>query len=164
MSSWWCSQVRDITPNTWVLSQVLGDELPPKIETKVVVPLSKMQRFLYSAILTQDLSALISAAGLRPSNHCYIRRPPCTHTTPTLAASLVHLANELPTERTERCGNHLSESQFPGAGNTSVTDRKSTKRSAVPLEYARLSSLLMHLRKVCPINPCHSRVRSFPYR
>ncbi|KAJ1492621.1 P-loop containing nucleoside triphosphate hydrolase protein, partial [Baffinella frigidus] len=70
--------------------EVLGDELPPKIETKVVVPLSKMQRFLYSAILTQDLSALISAA-----------------------------------------------------------DRKSTKRSAVPLEYARLSSLLMHLRKVC---------------
>jgi SWI/SNF-related matrix-associated actin-dependent regulator of chromatin subfamily A member 5 len=37
---------------------VLSAELPPKIEKKIVVPLSPMQRFLYSGILGQDLSGM----------------------------------------------------------------------------------------------------------
>jgi ribosomal protein L12E/L44/L45/RPP1/RPP2 len=39
---------------------VLSAELPPKIEKKIVVPLSSMQRFLYSAILGKDLSGMQS--------------------------------------------------------------------------------------------------------
>jgi superfamily II DNA or RNA helicase len=38
---------------------VLSDELPPKTEKKIVVPLSSMQRFLYSGILRNDLSTLM---------------------------------------------------------------------------------------------------------
>lgn len=42
---------------------VLSAELPPKIEKKIIVPLSSMQRFLYSGILQQDLSSVILPAG-----------------------------------------------------------------------------------------------------
>jgi SWI/SNF-related matrix-associated actin-dependent regulator of chromatin subfamily A member 5 len=80
--------------------EVLAHELPPKVETKVMVPLSKMQRFLYSAILTQDLEKLVSAAGNA-------------------------------TDRGEQ-----------RAGRRAA-------KAAAPMEYARLSSLLMQLRKVC---------------
>ena len=63
---------------------VLNMELPPKIEKKIMVPLSEMQRFLYAAMLKQDVGTLL--------------------------------------QKTNR--------QFAS-------------------EYARLNSLLMHLRKLC---------------
>eukprot|EP00960_Hanusia_phi_P023837 703044-Hanusia_phi.AAC.1 len=39
--------------------EVLSQELPPKIEKKIVVPLSDMQRFIYAGILKQDMEKLL---------------------------------------------------------------------------------------------------------
>ncbi|EKX48003.1 hypothetical protein GUITHDRAFT_59278, partial [Guillardia theta CCMP2712] len=38
---------------------VLSQELPPKIEKKIVVPLSEMQRFVYAGILKQDIDKIL---------------------------------------------------------------------------------------------------------
>jgi SNF2 family DNA or RNA helicase len=54
---------------------VLSAELPPKIEQKIVVPLSSMQRFLYSAILGKDLSRMtgMQSAGRKGSSKDWSR-------------------------------------------------------------------------------------------